>query len=169
MKKYLFFFIIIISVIENVQAQETDILENGLIENQEQFITLSQIQSNAAAQEARETVLGNNTVFIQQIGTNNQIFSNITAQSSDIRIVQNGNQNLVDIDENANDIQKLIIQNGNNNTITDFSFNPGAATNLDIIQEGNNILFERFGSNELSNSLRFRITGDNRTVIVRGF
>lgn len=171
MKKYILLFAIVISVFsfEKVHAQNTENAEGTLVESQERFITLSQLQNNAAEQVARENLAGNNAVFIQQIGSDNQVFSNITAQSSDIRIIQNGDQNLIDINENSSEIQKLITQNGNNNTIIDFSFNPNATTNLDIIQEGNNILFERFGSNELSNSLQFRITGNNRTVIVRGF
>ncbi|WP_298543448.1 hypothetical protein [uncultured Aquimarina sp.] len=155
----------------NTYAQNTENQEESLVESesQERFITLNQLQNNAAVQVARETMTGNNTVFIQQIGTGNKVLSNITAQSSDIRLSQNGEQNLIDINETSKEIEKFITQNGNNNTVTDFSFNSDISTSLELLQEGDNLSFEKFGSNELSKNLKFKMTGNARTIIVRSF
>ncbi|WP_299440060.1 hypothetical protein [uncultured Aquimarina sp.] len=171
MKKYITLCIVVCSLLffGNTYAQNDENQDGVLVESQERFITLNQLQRNTSVQVARENMAGNNAVFIQQVGTGNQIFSNITAQSSDIRLNQNGEQNLIDINETSKEIEKFITQNGNNNTVTDFSFNPDISTNLEIFQEGDNLSFERFGSNELSKNLKFKMTGNARTIIVRSF
>ncbi|MBW1298619.1 hypothetical protein [Aquimarina litoralis] len=172
MKKYFKLYLVVISlcIFGNTYAQNEDNQDESLVDNQEQFITLNQLQStNINSQFSRESLINNNSVFIQQVGTGNQVFSNITAQTSDIRLSQNGEQNLIDINETSRDIEKFITQNGNNNSVIDFSFNPDISTNLEILQEGDNLSFEKFGSNELSNNLKFKMTGNARTIIVRSF
>jgi len=171
MKKYLTQYTVAICLLffGNSFAQSTENQEESLVESRQQFITINQLQSNTASQIVRENTAGTNAVFIQQIGTNNQVYSNITAQSSDIRLQQNGEQNLIDINETSREIEKFVTQNGSNNTITDFSFSPDISTSLEIVQEGNNLTFERFGSNELSKNLKFRMSGNDRTIIVRSF
>ncbi len=149
-------------------AQESDNQKIEQEQSQEKFTILDQLQNNSL-QVARENVSGINTVFIQQIGTGNQVFSNITAQSSKISLNQNGERNIIDITENSRTIKKLITQNGTNNTITEFSLTPEISTNLEILQEGDNHYFERFGNNNLSNTLKFKMTGTARTIIVRSF
>ncbi|WP_299608161.1 hypothetical protein [uncultured Aquimarina sp.] len=171
MKKYFAYCLVIVSLLlgENIYAQNNDDQDESLVESQERFITLNQLQNNSVVQAQRESFMNNNSVFIQQVGTNNQVFSTITAQTSDIRLNQNGEQNLIDINETSRDIEKFITQNGNNNRVIDFSFNPEVSTNLEILQDGDNLSFEKFGSNELSNNLKFKMTGNARTIIVRSF
>ncbi|MEW7292486.1 hypothetical protein [Aquimarina sp. 2304DJ70-9] len=142
-----------------------------LVTDQDKFIALSQVD-NLLSQGARNQSSiseGINSVFIQQIGANNTVFSNIVAESSDIKIFQNGNENTVEINESSKEIEKVITQNGNNNSVVDFSFNPEISTNLQLLQEGDNLIFERFGSNELSKNLKFKMSGDAKTIIVRSF
>ena len=167
--KILLFFIVLVST---AYGQDIKNENESLITDQDKFIAISQVDnfllnSNVANQSALQS--GVNSVFIQQIGSDNFIFSNIVSESSNINIVQKGNQNSVEIDETALQIEKMITQTGNNNSVIDFSFNPDVSTNLELIQEGNNLTFERFGSNELSNNLRFRMSGEARTIIVRSF
>ncbi|SEL94341.1 hypothetical protein SAMN04487910_3665 [Aquimarina amphilecti] len=171
MKKYFTFFIVAFGLFlsGNSYAQNNESRDESLVGSQDRFITLNQIQNNTNAQLARESMVNNSAVFIQQVGTNNQVFSNITAERSDIRLNQNGEQNLIDINETSREIEKLITQNGNNNSVIDFSFNRDISTNLEILQEGDNLSFERFGSNELSKNLKFKMTGNARTIIVRSF
>jgi len=164
MKKYL-----TLLFFGNSFAQNTENQEGSLVESRQQFITLNQLQNNTAAQITRENSTGANAVFIQQIGAGNQVYSNITAQSSDIRLQQNGEQNRIDINETSREIEKFVTQNGANNTVTDFSFSPDISTSLEIVQEGNNLTFEKFGTNELSKNLKFKMSGNDRTIIVRSF
>ncbi|WP_282081281.1 hypothetical protein [Aquimarina algiphila] len=166
--KVLLFFIVLSSSVSYAQ----DIKEEDQFfgSDKDKFITLSQVNNTLSQTEDRTSVSnGINAVFIQQIGANNVILSNINAESSDIKIIQNGDDNKVEINESSRDINKIITQTGNNNAVIDFSFNPDISTNLELIQEGNNLIFERFGSNELSKNLKFRMSGDARTVIIRSF
>ncbi|MFD2187932.1 hypothetical protein [Aquimarina celericrescens] len=152
-------------------AQDVNKENEILITDQDKFITLLQINNIEfqGRQDFSSIATGTNTVFIQQIGANNSAISNIVAESSDINIFQNGNENKVEIEESAREIEKLITQTGNNNIVYDFSFNPNASTSLELIQEGDNLIFERFGTNELSKNLKFKMTGEARTIIVRSF
>ncbi len=150
-------------------AQDSDKENEVLVSDQEKFITLSQV-NNVPSQENRDLsseVI--NSVFIQQIGANNIIQSNITAEYSNINILQKGNDNKVELEEFVKETEKFISQTGNNNTVVDFSINPDISTSLELIQEGNNLIFERFGTNELSKNLKFKMTGDAKTIIVRSF
>ncbi|WP_299187767.1 hypothetical protein [uncultured Aquimarina sp.] len=171
MKKYFTFYIIALGLFlcGNSYAQNSENRDESLVGSQERFITLNQIEGNTNVQLARESMINNSAVFIQQVGANNQVFSNVTAERSDIRLSQNGEQNLIDINETSREIEKLITQNGNNNSVIDFSFNRDISTNLEILQEGDNLSFERFGSNELTKNLKFKMTGNARTIIVRSF
>lgn len=143
-----------------------------LITDKDKFITLSQ---NGILPEINTTtdrsILSNgvNTVFIQQIGSGNKVVSNIVAESSDITILQKGGQNNIEINESAKEIEKSITQSGDNNSVIDFSFNRDISTKLELIQDGNNLIFERFGSNDLSKNLKFKMSGEARTIIVRSF
>ncbi len=152
-------------------AQDTDKDDEILITDQDKFITLSQLNA-VTSQETRSlssVAQGVNSVFIQQIGADNIVISNVVSQSSDIKIFQDGTENTVEINETAREIDKFITQTGNNNSVVDFSFDPNASTSLELIQEGNNLIFERFGSNELSKNLKFKMTGDARTIVIRSF
>ncbi|WP_108803345.1 hypothetical protein [Aquimarina sp. Aq107] len=171
MKKYFTFYIIALGLFlcGNSYAQNSESQDESLVESQERFIRLDQLQNNTTLLVARENMANNSAVFIQQIGNGNQVFTNVTAQALDVRLSQNGEQNLIEIDEASREIEKLITQNGNNNRVIDFSFNSNISTSLELIQEGDNLSFERFGSNELSNNLKFRMTGNARTIIVRSF
>ncbi len=152
-------------------AQDLDKEDAVLITDQDKFITLSQV-TDIQPQSSEDLSLasqGVNAVFIQQIGTSNSVLSNIVAESSDITIVQKGNENKVEIEETAKEIEKIITQTGNNNTVLDFSLNSNLSTSLELIQEGDNLIFERFGTNELSKNLKFKMTGEAKTIIVRSF
>jgi len=153
-------------------AQDAENEEVGFNTDQDKFITLLQINEGTTQNQGNLSAgiaQGVNTVFIRQIGANNSVISSITSESSDISIIQNGNQNIVEIEENSREIEKVITQLGDNNLIRDFSFDPNQSTNLELIQEGSNLIFERFGTNELSRSLKFKMTGDSKTIVLRSF
>lgn len=161
--------VLLIFIFSSSVSFAQDIIEENQLSgiDKDKFITLS--QTNNRDRSFISNNGGVNAVFIQQIGINNVILSNINAESSDIKIIQNGDDNSIEINEYSRDISKIITQTGNNNAVIDFSFNPDISTNLELIQEGNNLIFERFGNNELSKNLKFRMSGDARTVIIRSF
>ncbi len=172
MKNIIFISVVLFFTISaTTYAQSLDEKGQSIASDQEKFIALSQLD-NATSQAAinRASVAqGTNAVFIQQIGADNTVLSNIVAESSDIKILQNGNENNIEIDESSRTIEKVILQTGNNNSVTDFSFNSDISTSLELIQDGDNLIFQRYGSNELSKNLKFRMSGDAKTIIVRSF
>ena len=155
---FLFSYII---VAQDVDEQET--------ERDLQILQISDFFSQAAQSNATTLQNNMNRVFIQQIGSNNSVNAFVRSSSSDITVLQNGNSNVIDINETADEVIKVLEQTGDNNRIIDFSFAPNSSTSLELIQDGSNLIFEKFGSNELSNSLKFQMSGADRTIIVRSF
>jgi len=147
-----------VSMSKDVEVSES---KNDLLSMQND--QLPQIENHYFTQQKT------NTVFIKQVGIDNQVSSNVNAQSSDFVLIQNGNSNFIVIDENSKESSKLISQQGNHNTVIDFSFNSELSTSLDLIQLGDHHRFERFGSNELSKNLKFRMSGEGKTIIIRSF
>ena len=169
MKRYIcllsvFFFSIISVIAQNDNSNSDTVLS---IDNQ--MILLSQINGENLKRENSINTSNSNSIFIQQIGQRNDVVANVNADRSTIVLVQNGNNNVIDIDETSFEIQKTISQNGQNNVVLDYSFDPKSSTSLELMQEGDNLYFERFGTNELSNSLKFKMTGNARSIIIRSF
>lgn len=111
----------------------------------------------------------NKSVFIKQIGETNTAFVDVFSNSYAIEVTQSGDYNAVDINESALQISKNIIQNGDNNTYFENSYTIGEHTMIDINQEGNNLYFEKFGSNALANKIKLKMTGNSKTIILRNF
>ena len=116
---------------------------------------------------SRNTELNNNEIYIKQIGSYNLTNINITSKASDISVTQNGNANDVNLEYNVNTAITELQQLGNRNSITDFVLNPSADISLDLIQNGNDLSFERQGVNDLTKSLKFRQNGFSQSLIVR--
>lgn len=109
------------------------------------------------------------SVFLTQIGEDNQARVQVAAKASDINIQQNGDYNLTDLEYKVNTVITNLVQNGNSNSIKDYVYNSEEDISLQLQQEGNNLYFERFGSNELTKSLQFRQTEASPTIIIRSF
>lgn len=114
------------------------------------------------------TIVGN-LVSVQQIGDFNNVNVTAITQSSDISITQNGNRNEVDLVYNSQSVFALLNQQGNSNQIIDFVSDPAANPALDLTQQGNNLTFERYGVNNLTNSLRFTQTEASPVIVVRSY
>ncbi len=110
-----------------------------------------------------------NNVYIAQVGEGNATYVNISAKESSLDINQEGGYNTVSIEANVRSVEGTIIQNGNNN----FALNLASDTNLDvpinIRQDGNGLNFESYGVNSIGSKLKFEMTGDANSIIVRNF
>ena len=110
-----------------------------------------------------------NGIYIQQIGTQNTLVSKVNSSSSKVILYQDGNLNNIDLDITAKSYLSKIDQKGNNNQIFDDVYAPESNISLDLSQDGNNHRFERHGSNSIGNKLKFKIKGNDKTIIVRNF
>jgi len=127
------------------------------------FLQLQQIeQANSEINSLTENEV-NNIAIIEQIGDNNFVQADNFAGSSRLLYAQNGNRNSIVNQNNLNmAVTQLIVQSGNDNAVNAIS-----SGDLDIIQNGNGIIYEQIGTNALTNSLQLRLEGNARTVSVR--
>lgn len=130
----------------------------------ENLRVLSQINASESAR-----IVNGNNVFIQQIGQHNYVDTYLKADNAQLNIRQEGGFNSVEIQEVSKNIYKDINQIGFDNEIKDTSFNPTQNTQLELNQIGDNLSFERIGTNELTKNLKFTMTGANKSIIVRSF
>jgi len=117
----------------------------------------------------RSQTIQGNSVFVQQIGELNSAAILTNTQASEINLLQQGNSNLTVLDYNALTAITIVSQLGDFNLVTDFINNPTENVSLDLIQQGDNLTFERFGSNSITRSLRFIQTEASPTIIIRSF
>ncbi|WP_378186907.1 hypothetical protein ACE939_00990 [Aquimarina sp. W85] len=111
----------------------------------------------------------NSAVFIKQVGETNTAFIDVLSNSYNIEINQTGTYNHVDIEEAALQISKKITQEGNYNSYIDNSYSNTQFSVMDLSQEGDNLYFEKFGSNSLSDKIKLKMTGTSKTIILRNF
>ncbi len=112
-----------------------------------------------------------NSIYLQQIGSNNATRIQTNTRSSEVSIFQNGRFNNADLDYTANTVVTNLRQEGDYNKIKDYVNNTSknADVSLDLTQDGNNLYFERFGTNSITESLKFNQTGNGKSLIIRSF
>lgn len=115
------------------------------------------------------TPVQGSAVFLTQIGEDNQARVRVSAQASDINILQNGNDNDVNLEYQVKSVFTDLQQNGNNNYILDYSIETNQEISLDLKQNGDNLTFERFGTNEISKNIKFTQTTASPIIIIRSF
>lgn len=121
------------------------------------------------APNPRNQQIQGNTVFLTQIGELNRAAIITDTEASEINLTQNGDENFTALVYRAKTAVSDLVQNGDSNRIIDFVYSPGADISLDLTQDGDNLYFERFGTNRLTESLKFRQTQAAPTVIIRSF
>lgn len=121
------------------------------------------------APNPRNQQIQGNTVFLTQIGELNRAAIITNTEASEINLTQNGDENFTALVYRAKTAVSELVQNGDSNRIIDFVYSPGADISLDLTQDGDNLYFERFGTNRLTESLKFRQTQAAPTVIIRSF
>lgn len=105
-------------------------------------------------------------VMIQQIGSFNYVNANLKAKDINVALVQNGIDNKIFMDKNANSIVQKIVQEGKSNYIKDFSLYVNYDINMEIIQKGNNQNIENYGTNSLSKNMKIIQSGNGASVII---
>jgi len=122
-----------------------------------------------ASNTLRSASLQGNKVLLRQVGDFNQLNVVTQTRASDISVVQQGNDNRTSLEYNTNTAFARLAQFGNGNTIRDYVYNPEDDVSLELTQQGNNMYFERFGSNSLTKSLTLKQTEASPVIIIRSF
>lgn len=169
--KIIYFFVILFSVAQvsgqtYSEEQETEseaVTLNGTSVSEGMFSSFFNTNNN------QTTAVEGSSVFLTQIGEANKARVAVSAEASDINVLQNGNQNEVDLQYDVKTVAADLEQNGDNNYLLDYTIDPSQNISLDVTQNGDNLNFERFGTNELSKNIKFTQTAASPTIIIRSF
>ncbi|MFS4448185.1 hypothetical protein [Maribacter sp. 2307UL18-2] len=110
-----------------------------------------------------------NSVYIQQIGSNNSSLVNIRATNSQFDLIQNGNANSVRIKAIGETLKHTLTQNGNNNLLLEYGNTPNLDLERNIIQNGSNQGVFIYGSNALTDKIFLNLQGSSKTITIRNF
>lgn len=123
----------------------------------------------SGAPDPRSQTVQGNTVFLTQIGEANNLSVRTSTEASEINVTQNGNSNQASMSYVANTAVANLTQNGNFNQFSDFVNNRNLDVTLDLVQDGDNLTFQRQGANNLTKSIKFRQTEGTPDLIIRSF
>ena len=132
-------------------SKENFHLVSNTIKNQEDLLGYKKMQRD---------------VMIQQIGSFNYVNANLKAKDINVALVQNGIDNEIFMDKNANSIVQKIVQEGQSNYVKDFSLYVNYDINMEIIQKGNNQNIQNYGTNSLSKNMKIIQSGNGASVII---
>lgn len=113
--------------------------------------------------------LTGNSIFLKQVGDYNKVIVSSQANTSEINLSQKGNVNDINLDYKVNAVITDVAQNGDYNKVKDFVYDRNENVSLELIQNGDDLYFERFGANNITKSLKFKQTEASPTIIVRSF
>jgi len=139
--------------------------------SKEQEANLNELNAGVAIFQAPTTnnlSLNGNSVFIDQLGSNNDITLFNEANSSRITIQQQGFNNNIFTEVIANSIEQQVLQIGNNHSYLDFT-NTVGTHNISLTQEGQNQNLVVHGENSLSEGMSIQMQGQSQSIIIRNF
>ncbi|MGB6152197.1 MAG: curlin repeat-containing protein [Pricia sp.] len=148
----------------NAQSENTGHSTSTLITDLD-IETLSPVSEGRMKGE----VTDENSIFIQQIGSNNTASATIYGKNKEANLVQTGYANRVKINLAGKTVTHNLLQNGNNNLFLEYGNSPKLNIDRRIIQEGNNQGIVIFGSNSLTDKLILSQQGSSKTITIRNF
>ena len=108
-----------------------------------------------------------NSVFIRQIGNNNDIVSNSQAITKNINLYQYGDENKIDLKIKAKKIDETVIQRGFSNSFLDLNLNGNFSHKTTAIQIGKNQNLILAGNNSISQKMTVNMKGKGQTILIR--
>lgn len=118
---------------------------------------------SSVAQEVRSYV------YVNQIGDYNSLFSDTNTTQDQSEYNQFGDYNFVDISIRSNMVNQNVNQLGNGNSFENYSYNSFNRHEIGVVQKGDNIDVQVFGSNSISEGMKINVIGNDKSVIVRNY
>lgn len=146
------------------ESSEASTTVNGQEFSQSQFASFFDTTPNT-----RLEVIQSNSLVIEQVGSNNNVSAKVATRASDINVYQNGLNNNIGLTYKVDAVVATLEQNGNENTILDYVIDPTAKVSLELQQNGNNLTFDKFGTNNITKNIKFNQTEASPTIIIRSF
>lgn len=165
MKTSILFLAILFGIFSPLEAQVTDGKDLPTNPDLKDLVLFSAMDQEFAILSSEAP----NQVYIQQVGQQNFSDVNVRSEESSLNLSQNGSQNFVNLSVNVHKVYGNVIQSGDNNFYTESTYGPSQQVTLNLEQNGDNLYLERYGANSIGNKLNLKMTGDNKTIIVRNF
>ncbi|MCT8338519.1 hypothetical protein MG296_00495 [Flavobacteriaceae bacterium TK19130] len=161
-------FIISVGMAQNDNSA-TETTELSSFDTNQSRLNFLASQENSQRANQNNAVQDENSVFIRQVGDYNTAVSRTQSQQSDVDIIQLGDRNYSYLNLNATTIENRVVQNGDDNIFMDFGVFRSQYHGTEVIQDGDNQTFTRFGSNSISEKLKVNMQGDDSSIIIRNF
>ena len=172
MKSFLYILLIILFSFDGFSQNLPNLEDEDLLNEKKEFgdfVPTNFLIQNFQKPKTNKEIPKANQIFIEQIGANNNINTYTSSENSDLKLFQYGDSNNIYFIMDAKNLDGTIIQNGNNNNAFDFTINANRDVSANLLQQGDNLHFERYGANSISNNLKIIQTGETRSIIVRNF
>ncbi|OAB75822.1 hypothetical protein [Cochleicola gelatinilyticus] len=166
-------FVVLVSILSFYQIgfaqtyNEEETVEEQVVEGNNLNATYLASLGIGTGTDSRNQSVQGNSVFLTQIGEFNQLSVRTSTNASEINVTQEGDFNTASMTYVANTVVANLIQNGNSNTFTDFINNRSQDVTLDLVQDGDNLSFQREGANNLTKSIKFRQSEGTPNLIIR--
>jgi len=109
-----------------------------------------------------------NSVFIEQLGNDNEAVINTRSNGGEIQLLQRGSDNGIFLNTVADQIKQTVVQQGDNHRFVDFG-NTSSIQNLEVIQSGNGQNLMMHGINSISEKMTISMQGQDQSVELRNF
>ncbi|MDT0651262.1 hypothetical protein [Autumnicola edwardsiae] len=167
-KNKFFLFLLLFGIWCYSQEQVTT-SELGNIDKDKQFITLA-LQNWEFGKEKMTRASTSSHVFIVQVGSGNNVKSNISSPDAIVNMKQEGGGNNIDLQLETEKVRYNVFQTGNNNYLHDHTYAPlEPIIELNLEQNGNENQFYKYGTNSITNKLKFNLTGDSKAFIIKSY
>lgn len=151
-------------IAQTYTLEDTPSSQSNLQNSATQF---SHISSQLNKQNNLNRSTTSNNIYVQQVGNYNNVNTLTFSRSSDINLLQFGNNNEVILDVKAQNITETVIQKGYDHSFIDLSSSNARIHNAAVIQNGRNQNLIWYGNNSISEKMAITMRGKNQTIIVR--
>lgn len=148
----------------NAQTSDNSTETSTFIGQLNSIDLLSQLNDVAAV-----PVQDRNEIFITQTGNSNGIEVYTSTMTSEIAINQQGYNNDVLLDIDSKTMVQNVSQNGNGNFYMEYANAPRLNLERSIEQNGTNHSIIIFGSNSITQKLKFNLEGNSKAITIRNF
>ena len=144
------------------EVRSSDIIKEFGLFNTVQNASINPIQISTISYDS-------NSIYIDQIGSNNIISLKSFTESSTIDLTQNGNNNMVKLNFTALSAVENFHQLGDNHYLAAYGNTPSLNLQRTVNQTGSGQRLTIHGNNSISEKMQLNMKGATSTIIIRNF
>ncbi|MCF8714954.1 hypothetical protein JM658_08955 [Joostella atrarenae] len=136
-------------------------------EDYKTIVAANQVQKNNL--QASSKTVSESGIYISQIGQANAANVNVVSEDMNYSLYQTGVNNKVNQFKSVDKLTEVVTQTGNNNFLQEVGTNTSNISEVNTVQQGNNLLVEKYGTNSIGDNMTIKMTGSDRSVIVKNY